>query len=226
MDSGKGILSSYFGQTMPRAGDELWQVIQAEAATLKFSAGSVIYLQNAATDGMFFVEKGTVRVFQLMADGSDVTTEFFTERQLFGEASAFSGEFSSPMAMAQTDVTLRFLSTRQALTLIESNSEFAMLLIAGLTHKLRIATDQLASVAGNRVSCRLVAALLNLENYGVHKDADGWYSISHESLSTLISTTRANTTVLLNRLSQEGLIAMRRKGIKILSSEALAAFEE
>lgn len=217
---------SYFGRTMPRAGDALWQRIVRSGSLLSFSAGSVIYLQNAATDGMFFVEKGTVRVFQQMADGTDVTTEYFTERQLFGEASAFSGDFSSPMAMAQTDVTLRFLSKSQAMDMIETDSEFAVLVIAGLTHKLRTATDQMASVAGSRVSDRLTDALLNLENYGVSRDAEGWYSISHESLASLISTTRANTTVQLNRLAQEGLIAMRRKGIKILSPEGLSAFQE
>jgi len=216
---------NYFSDTIPLASPELWERIVANSSAIFFPAGSVIYMQDSATEGFFFVEKGTVRVFQIMEDGADVTTEFFSAKSMFGEASAFSGDLSSPMAAAQTDVAVRFIPTSKAFTLLETDPEFAIFVVAGLVHKLRVATSQMGSVAGKRVSARLAEALLGLERYGVTKDSEGWYRISHADLASIISTTRANTTVHLNQLSSLGLIATRRLGIKILDRKKLLEFE-
>lgn len=215
----------YFGDTMPRVSPELWERILACSSQVFFPAGSVIYLQDSATDGFFFIDRGTVRVYQVLEDGTDVTIEFFSDRRMFGEASAFSGDLSSPMAAAQTDVTARFIPTARAFSLLETDPEFAVFVVAGLVHKLRVATSQLGSVAGKRVSSRLTEALLSLDNYGVQRDAEGWYRISHAELASLISTTRANTTVLLNRLCAQGLVETRRRGIRILSPQGLRDFD-
>ncbi len=201
---------------IPKLSDKLWEDVLSVGRSITFPKGYVINLQDAAIGGFFCVAHGKVKVSQNLDDGTEVVFSFYTRGNIFGEASALRCDLDRPAATACTDAELVFLSTEAALSLVHSNSDFALFLMYSLSHKLSNLTALFSAAAGKRVLSRMVDILQSLETYGILHNESDWYTVSHAELASLTGTTRSNVTVLLHQLSQDRLIALRRNQIKII----------
>lgn len=213
-------------QFSPRFSDRLWQVVTQVGTPVHFRRGEMLYWQNSASPGLFCIESGQVRVFQILDNGMESILNNVVEWTIMGEVSSFNGEVSSPAAIALTDVSAYLIPTEKARGLITADPEFAMFIVNSLIHKLRILTDQFGLVSGKKVLCRLAAVLGILDSYGVPCDQEQWFTITHAELAGLISTTRPNATALLNQLADKGLIELRRNMVRILDRSKLSDLAE
>jgi CRP/FNR family transcriptional regulator len=186
----------------------------------------MLYWQNSPSPGIYCVESGSVRVFQILDNGMESILNNVVGRTMVGEVSALNGEITSPAAIALTDVRAYLLPTETVRELIAANPGFAQFVVDSLVHKLRILTDQFGAVSGKKVLCRLATILCMLDSYGVPCTQDRWFTITHAELAGLISTTRPNVTALLNRLADQGLIELRRNMVRILDKDGLAQLGE
>jgi CRP/FNR family transcriptional regulator len=206
----------------PAIPDELWEQLVQVGKRVRYRPGETIYFQDDANDGIFCVEHGRVKVSQVLSDGTEAFLNQFTDRCMFGEATALGGSIGNPTAVAQTEVTALLLPTQKIRELMNTNSDFAWFMANSLVHKLTASTIQLGAIAGKRVMSRLASALLILDYYGVLQDeTHTWYLITHAELASLIDTTRSNATALLRRLAQQNLIEQRRNRVRILDPEGL-----
>ena len=212
-------------RTIPVPSDALWQRIQALGRPVSFAAGETLYLQNAPSDGFFFIESGLVKVSHILDDGSEAIVALYGSRDLVGEASALQSD-SSPAAAAFTPVRAFLVPTATAYDLISHDAEFARYVVDMLAYKLRMVNTRLFTLAGKHSRQRLAATLLLLSELGMERDSAGWYSVTHAELSSFTGATRANTTTLLRELAARGLIATRRGGLRILDPEELRAISE
>lgn len=213
-------------QLPPHFSDRLWELITQVGTPVKFRRGEMLYWQNSPSPGLFCVRSGQIKVFQILDNGMESILNNAVKWTVVGEVSAFNGEVSSPSAIAQTEVSAYLIPTEKARELIASNGEFALFMVDSLVHKLRILTDQFSAVSGKRVLCRLAAVLRILDSYGVPCDADGWFTVTHAELASLISTTRPNTTALLNQLESQNLIELKRNMVRVLDKEGLVRLSE
>ncbi len=202
--------------------DELWNQLQQVGKRMRYRAGETIYFQDGASEGAFCIERGRVKVSQILSDGTEAILSQFTDHCMFGEASALGGDVGNPMAVAQTDVSALLIPTQEIRELLKTNPDFAWYLVNSLVHKLTASTIQLGAIAGKRVMPRLASTLPILDYYGVPQDeGHGWYHITHAELAGLIDTTRSNVTALLRRLAQQNLIEQRRNRVRILDPAGL-----
>ena len=205
----------------PRLTDELFELVKKEGRPVKYRQGEFLYYQNSSSPGIFCIESGKVKVFQIAGSGSETLLRIVTERAILGEASTFDGAESSPAAIALSPVTAYVVPQEKAEELIRKNGEFALFIVHSLIHKLKAQSDQLEKIAGIKVMKRLAAILCTLDYYGIPKDKDGWFQISQTELAGIVSTTRPNMTVLLNRLAEQGLIELKRNMIRLTGEEKL-----
>ena len=212
-------------RTIPTLSDRLWDRIQALGRPVCFGSGETLYLQNAPSGGFFFIESGLVKVSHILDDGSESIVALYGNRDLVGEASALQSD-SSPAAVAFTPVRAFLVPTETAYDLISHDPEFARYVVDMLAYKLRMVNARLCTIAGKHSRQRLAATLLLLAEFGVTRDKDGWYVVTHAELASYAGSTRANTTTLLRELAEEGLVATRRGGIRILGPDGLRAISE
>lgn len=210
-----------FPGSTPKMTDNIHELVKSEGIHVRFRQGEFIYYQNSLSHGIYCIESGKVKVFQITGSGTETLLRIVTEGAIFGEASTFTGEESSPAAIALSPVTAYLIKKEKAEELIRSNGEFAMFVVKSLVHKLMAQSDQLEKIAGEKVLKRLAAILCTLDYYGIPKDNDGWFQVSQTELAGIVSTTRPNMTVLLNRLAEQGLIELKRNMIKITGEEKL-----
>lgn len=200
----------------PMMSEKLWQYLSHFGRLLHFQSGQTIYCQNNASEGIFCIESGRVKVSQILDDGTEAIFAQFSKYCMFGEASALGGNIGNPMAVALTPVTVLLIPTYRIQELL-TNPEFAWFLSNTLVHKLSAINRQLSAIAGQRVLCRLSSTLLLLDYYGIPRDeTQTWFLVTHAELASLIGTTRSNVTVLLNRLSQQNLVEQKRNRLRIL----------
>lgn len=208
--------------TPPVIPDELWMQLAQVGKPVRYQPGETIYFQNDTSEGIFCIERGRVKVYQILADGTEVILAQFTDHCMFGEATALGGNVGNPTAVAQTPVTALLIPTRKVYELLKTNPEFAWFMAISLVHKLTVSTIQMGAIAGKRVLSRLSSTLLILDYYGIPRDeTQTWYLITHAELASIIDTTRSNVTVLLNRLAQQNLIEQRRNRLRILDPDGL-----
>jgi len=205
----------------PCFSEELWNEIIKYGIPLSFDTGEFLYYQNTPSPGIYCVETGRVKVFQILSDASESILYTVSDRTLFGEASSFNGSVISPAAVAVSPVKTYLLTVEKARELIRTNGEFAILVVDSLVHKLRVINEQFGVVSGKKVMSRLTNILLRLDEFGIPKNEDGFYQIKQSELASVIHTTRPNATVLLNQLAGKGFIELKRNSIKLVNTEEL-----
>lgn len=199
----------------PRLTDDLWAVVKSEGQQVSYSQGEFLYHQNSISPGIFCIESGKVKVFQITGNATETILRIVTEGSLLGEASTFDGAESSPAAIALSPVTAYILTKEKASGLIRTNGDFALFFVHSLVHKLKAQSDQLEKISGEKVLRRLASILCTLEYYGIPQDEEGWFNITQTELAGIVSTTRPNMTVLLNRLRDKDLVEIKRNMIRI-----------
>ena len=219
----KNILVERGAQMLPpKVPDALWEDMSKKGSVFNYRAGETIYYQNMPTVGAYIIKSGRVKMSYITDDGVETILVVFSRHCMFGELSAIHGGLASPVATALTDVTAVLIPTEKLFELIGTNPEFSRFMVESLLHKLHTSSAQLFAIAGNKVLNRLAATILLLDSYGIPYDrASEFYTITHAEMASLTNTRRPNATVCLNQLAQQGLIELRRNGIKILSRSRL-----
>ena len=206
----------------PKMPDALWEDVSGRCSILSYRAGEIIYGQNMPTAGTYIIKSGRVKMSYITDDGVETILVVFSRHCMFGELSAIRGVLASPIATALTDVTAVLIPTDRLFELIDASPQFSRFMIESLVHKLHTSSAQLFAIAGNKVLSRVATTILLLDSYGIPCDsASKFYTITHAEMASLTNTRRPNATVCLNQLAQQGLIELRRNGIKILSRSRL-----
>ncbi len=211
---------------LPLPSEKLWKTVQEEGTSVSFQPGEYLYHQNVSSPGVFFIESGRVKLSWIKDNGTESFLRIVPERSVFGETSAFSGEDSSPAAIALTPVQAYLISPKRTRELILENGDFALFLVESLVYRLKGQSDQVGNISGKKVASRLAAILCTLDYYGIPCDETGCYSITHADLAALAGAVRPNITSVLNRFEKAGWVRLKRNKIWITDFEQLKAAAE
>ena len=104
--------------------------------------GRVIFEQRDDGNRMYFIEQGTVEIYQAARDG-DLCLAVLGAGDFFGEMSLIAGVPRSASAKARSPVRLRSISREDMLTGIRSDPETGLLFLRILIDRLRVLTRAL-----------------------------------------------------------------------------------
>ena len=69
----------------------LWSVLETLAPTLIYQRGSMVYWQGDKADRLYYLKKGSVKIFLTSPEGGDRTLRVQQTGGVFGEAAFFDG---------------------------------------------------------------------------------------------------------------------------------------
>lgn len=174
----------------------------------RFTTGNVVLRHQDASNSIFFIIEGTVRLTYYALSGQEVILGDLIAGEMFGELAAIDGQRRSATAVVKADALLAVLPADAFIELIRTNHPIALALLRRLTALVRRLTERVVDFSTLAVRHRIHVALLSLakDHMTLPNQAVIAPAPTHTDLANLISTHREAVTRELGELVREKLI--------------------
>lgn len=182
----------------------------------------VIYTEGANPMGVYFLNKGKVKIVKTSEIGKELITDLINEGDFFGYVSLLEGQTYTDTAQALEDVEICMIPKDDFFSLLFSNREVAQKFIKMLSNELAEKEERLVKLAYNSVRKRVAEALIELRNR-YKKPTDKFFSISisREDLANIVGTAPETVIRTLSDFKEEKLIDIKASNITILDEGKL-----
>jgi CRP/FNR family cyclic AMP-dependent transcriptional regulator len=170
--------------------------------------GEIFFAQGDATDAIFYIKKGKVKITVVSKQGKEAVVALLSADEFFGEGCLIGQPKRLATATAMTDcVTMRVETLEMQRALSRQPSFSRMFLSHVLTRSARVEED-LVDQLFNSTEKRLARLLLLLANFGKEGRPEPVAAkITQELLAEMIGTTRSRVSHFMNKFRQAGFIS-------------------
>ncbi|HSJ63138.1 MAG TPA: Crp/Fnr family transcriptional regulator [Gemmatimonadaceae bacterium] len=206
----------------PRLTAEELEEIAAFGATTRWPAGFTVYERLAPADGIFIVRSGQIVLRNPIGAGRSFVPWVATPGETFGgEGLQANARYASAARSEGASETLH-LSSAQFSALLREHPTAALALVRQVMAERTTLLEKYGEHATLTVEQRLVAALVRLS--AAERGASGGDRpmISRRLLGELVGATRESISLVLGRLSAEGLVEREGNGLIVIEPQRLA----
>ena len=200
------------------------QRLVAVAMLRTYEKGTLLFSEGEASDQLYTVVSGRVKVFKTTARGSDVILDIFGPGDPVGAVAVYESRPYPASAVALEPTTCLLISREAFFSLLETYPTLVRGLLTGLTHRLVELTNRLAELSGGRVEARLARFFLKLAtDLGQHRP-DGTFIplvLSRQELADMIGTTIETAIRIMSRWGKENLVRTEKDGFLVVDRPAL-----
>lgn len=191
-----------------------------------YAARSILFAQGDPSPGLWFVQRGRVRLYRVAPSGREFTLCIARQDSLpcLGACPLFDGDQCPANAQALEDVTVYFVDRQRALELAAHHSGMAHLFARVLANHSRYLMRLSSGLALRCSTPRLVDLLLNYANERGHMTERGIeldLDVSQQMLASVLGTTPQMVAQDFLMLKRAGAVNVHGKHIVILSTERL-----
>src|SRR3989442_12432556 len=183
-----------------------------------YRRGEVIFPQGDACETVLYIQDGGVKLSVLSKTGREAITAMLGPGDFFGEGCLAGQPVRLGSATALTGSTILRVDKDQMIKLLHEQHTFSDLFIAHLlSRNLRIEED-LEDQLFNSSEKRLARTLLLLARYGKQgKPMRAVPTISQETLTEMVGTTRSRVNFFMTKFKRLGFIEYK-DGLKVNDS--------
>ena len=195
-------------------------------AILSAPKKQILFSQGDATEVVFYVQAGKVKVTVVSTQGKEAVVAILERGAFVGESCLVGQTVRTATATTLEDSKIICLDKAVMLRLIKEQPRFAeAFMYYLLTHSIRVQED-LVDQLFNSSEKRLARALLLLAHFGKEDKPETVIAkISQETLAEMIGTTRSRVSFFMNRFRKLGFIdytgGSRRNGLLHVHSSLL-----
>jgi len=186
----------------------------------EFRKDEQIYCQGDAAKSVMYIQKGNVKFSVVSSTGKVAVIAMLGPTDFFGEGCLAGQSVRTGTATAITPTTLLAINKNELQDMLRTQDKFSDSFVEFiLTHKNRV-EEALIDQLFNSSEKRLARALLVLGRYGrvQHQLLDELPTVSQETLSEIIGTTRSRVNFFMNKFRKLGFIQYHNRKIKINKS--------
>ncbi len=214
------------GATITRLSLTQRLAVQEYAARAAWPAGFQIYERGTTADGLFVVVRGRVVLRSRVRAGRGFVPWVATPGETFGaEGLSPSGCYATD-ARADTEAETLFLSSSKLRTFIREQPSHALAVVGQVMAERTALLEKLRELTTLSVEQRLVATLRRMAAHDSFTRSDGRIelcSARYRLLCELVGATRESVSLVLGRLSGEGLV--ERSGSTLYVTPSARLFE-
>ena len=184
----------------------------------EYLAGVVIFSQGDASDAVFHIVRGKIKIAATSGQGREGVVGLFGDGDFFGEGCLIGQPVRLAAAIAMTDSEVVRIGKAEMIRALHAEPDLAeMFTTYLLTRNSRVEAD-LVDHLFNSSERRLARVLLLLANFGKEgKPEPITTKISQETLAEMIGTTRPRVSFFMNKFRKLGYIDYNGE-IKVHSS--------
>jgi CRP/FNR family transcriptional regulator, cyclic AMP receptor protein len=188
-------------------------------------AGEYLYRQGETDSRFYFILRGHVQISSSREDGSEFVLEVMGHWAVCGEGPAFDGKRRFTSAICVEDSEVIVFDAKDMTDAFREFPELAVALLRITALKQRILAVRAQYLASPKPEARIAELLRRLADlYGT---SDGpttviGITLTHEQMAAMTGTTRVTVTRVLKRLSEQGVIEVKGKQLRIVDLARLA----
>jgi len=167
----------------------------------------VIFAQGDSTDGLFFIQKGKVRLSVVSEGGNEATLGILGQGDFFGEGGLAGQLLRMSSAIATTDCVLLHVEKKAMMQAMSLEPKLSAVFLKYLLKRNIRYQDDLVDQLFNSSEKRLARVLLLMAQFG--KEGVSEMSVprlSQETLAEMVGTTRSRVSFFMNRFRKLGFI--------------------
>ena len=212
--------------TISRLSDVERAALAGYAARAAWPSGFQIYERGATADGVFVVLRGRVVLRTRVRAGRGYVPWIATTGETFGAEGFSSNAVYATDARADEETETLFLSSAKFRAFVREQPSHAIALIAQMMSERTALLDKLRELTTLSVEQRLVAALQRMAAHDSFLHSDGRIELGsahYRLLCELVGATRESVSLVLGRLTGEGLV--ERSGNTLYVTPSARLFE-
>jgi CRP-like cAMP-binding protein len=198
--------------------------LQGYAARAAWPAGFQIYERGASADGVFVVMRGRVVLRSRVRAGRGFVPWVATPGETFGaEGLSAYGQYATD-ARADEETETLYLSAANLRAFVREQPNRALVLIGQIMAERTALLEKLRELTTLSVEQRIVAALRRLAQHEGFLSEDGRIelcSARYRLLCELVGATRESVSLVLGRLTGEGLVERSGSTMFVTPSQRL-----
>jgi CRP/FNR family transcriptional regulator len=199
------------------------EALMGIARVRESSRGELLFSDGEKAVGFFVVLDGKVKVYKLSPEGKERILHIIHPGGTFAEAAIFADGLYPAYAEPLQSSKLLFLPKEEFLNLLMDNGRISINMIAGLSMFLRQFANQIEDLTFKDVPSRLARYLMVLSK-GIKESVE--LPISKSQLASNLGTVSETLSRTLRKLSEDDLISVSGKKVKILDFERLEELSE
>lgn len=190
-------------------------------STLRCKKGQQFIMEGAPVNGLFFILKGTVKVFRTGINGREQIVRFAKEGEIIGHRGFGTEEYYSIGAIALQDAVLCYFSKENLQETLLDNPKFAFDMMLFYANELNRSENKVKSISQMTVRERVIDSLLYIHRkFG---DLNGFLNLplSRREYADYAGTTEEQVIRVFSALKKENLISAKGKKIGINAIQSL-----
>lgn len=175
----------------------------------RFQKGDIILRADDIPSGIYYIEKGFVKVYALAENADENLHIIYKEGELFPLIWAFSGVSKDVFYEAMGDVTLRRVPKKEFLRSACDDPEILLEILNIILAVFSVHIDRIENLGISNAYPRVIARLLTLaRRFGEIKGKSVVIRapITHGDIATSINMTRETASREIERLEEKGLV--------------------
>ena len=189
--------------------------------TLKCKKGQQFIIEGAPVNGLFFILKGTVKVFRTGINGREQIVRFAKEGEIIGHRGFGTEEYYSIGSIALQDTILCYFSKDDLQEALLENPKFGYDMMLFYANELNRSESKVKTISQMTVRERVIDTLLYIHRkFG---DLRGFLNLplSRKEYADYAGTTEEQVIRIFSTLKKEGLIIAQGKKIGIANIQNL-----
>lgn len=193
-----------------------------EKRIISYKKGDLIIEEGATPKGIYYLDKGTAKMFKLGFNGKEQILRFIKSGDIIGYRSILSKQPYGASATAMEDTEVCFIPEKFFVRVLEHHPKLAFDILRRISEDLGESAQTITFLAQKTVRERLAEVLLLLEKK-LGNDKDGFIKISltREEMANLIGTATESAIRLISEFKADHLIEVEGRKIKILDHQKL-----
>ena len=217
------VISEHIADMWQPLSDEQREYLMSNFIIQSYKKNEVIYCEGEAPTHLMCLLSGKVKIYKDGVGGRSQIIRVIKPVEYFGYRAHFAKEDYLTAAAAFESSTICLIPMEVIMNLISQNTELAMFFIRQLSIDLGIADERTVNLTQKHIRGRLAESLIFLkDSYGVEEDGSTLsIYLSREDLANLSNMTTSNAIRTLSNFSNERLISIDGRKIKIIDEEKL-----
>ncbi len=204
--------------------EELLAIFRDHGSKYTYRKGEFIIRPGEAPSGVFFIESGLVKAYDITKYGEENMLIIRREGEMFPLIWAITGQERRVIYEAIAPTTVWEISRDSFLSHVRENPESFAPLLDMTLEMYRIHSERILNLEYRSVRERLISFLLTMSNRFGKKTPDGLLinvPLRHQDIASSINASRETTTRELTALERKELLVNRQSMITLIDLERL-----
>jgi CRP/FNR family transcriptional regulator len=183
-----------------------------------YERGDTVFSEGDASDYLFTIVSGRVKVAKLLPGGREVILEIFGPGDPLGAVVAYEGRPYPAGAIAIERSLCLVVRRREFFALLESHPSLVRGYLVGMAQRIVELTRRIPEVAGGRVEHRFAHLFLKLSDRMGRKASGGTFipmPLTRQDLADLAGTTIETSIRVMSRWGKDGIVRTERDGFLV-----------